>query len=107
MKKQAEEEKNSKLIHGVDDKSLYPQFFDVINFKINTGVEQCLKEEEQNYKTENEGMYEKIEHCEDNNFIIDKGAFVSKKACLKAVALSTFLFYGKRYIEHSTTIREE
>lgn len=74
LKKQAEEEKNSKLTHGVDDKLLHPQFLDVMNFKINTEVEQCLKEEEQNYKTENEGMYEKVKHCENNNFVIDKGA---------------------------------
>jgi len=74
LKKQAEEEKNSKFTHGVNDKSLHPQFVDVMNFKINIGVEQCPKEEEQNYKTENEGMYEKVEHCEDNNFVIDKGA---------------------------------
>ncbi|KMQ85339.1 hypothetical protein RF55_16179, partial [Lasius niger] len=32
---------------------------------------------------------------------------VSRKICLKAVALSTFLFYGMQFIEHLITMREE
>jgi len=68
LRKQAEEEKEGKkLTLGVDKELLHQQLSDVIDSKINTGIQQCRKEEEQKYKIENrKGMYnENIEHCEE------------------------------------------